>query len=261
MLMLVPLKAGKNDDARERSKSALLRAGADLLVEHAQVKGPFAALRLRTICARADYSTGAFYLHWSTLDEYYEALGNYLAAADEEAFTDDLASLAELGTSDAEASVLDTVVSAADRNLELLMDSKLWDAMQLLSLTWGRTRFRDQMARGYDRFDYATGQAYGSLLASRGREPRPPLDWNQIGAVLQSLIEGFGMRRKIDPSAVTQSSETALGPYPAAAAALLAVLTRPIGDVGTLDQALRALFVEGDLRVRRPHHRLLGGHA
>lgn len=242
----MPVKAGKNEDARERSKSALLQAGADLLVEYAQDKGPFAALRLRTICERASYSTGAFYLHWSTLDEYYQALGNYLAVTDEEAFSDDLASLGELGLPEAGASVFDTIVRAADRNLELLMDSQLWDAMQLLSLTWGRTRFRNQMARGYERFDYATGQAYGSLLASRGREPRPPLDWNQIGAVLQGLIEGLGMRRKIDSTAVPQSSDTALGLYAAAAAALLAVLTRPIGDEDTVDQAIRALFVEGD---------------
>jgi AcrR family transcriptional regulator len=242
---VMAVKTGKNKDARERSEEALLQAGADLLVEHAQLKGPFAALRLREICARAERSTGAFYMHWATLDEYYEALGNHLAAADEEAFADDLASLEELGKSEPEASLLDTIVTAADRNLELLMNSHLWDAMQLLNMTWGRTHFRDQMVRGYCKFDHATGQAYGSLLAKRGREPRPPLDWNQIGVILQGLIEGLGMRRKIDPDAVPQSSETAVGLYAAAASALLAVLTRPTGDNATLDEAMRALLNEG----------------
>ena len=61
-------KAGKNEEARERSRAALLQAGADLLVENA-LRNPFAALRLRGICERAGYSTGAFYLHWATVDE------------------------------------------------------------------------------------------------------------------------------------------------------------------------------------------------
>ena len=60
-------KVGKNDEARERSRAALLQAGADLLVENA-LRNPFAALRLRGICERAGYSTGAFYLHWSKID-------------------------------------------------------------------------------------------------------------------------------------------------------------------------------------------------
>lgn len=245
MFMAMAIKAGKNEDARERSQEALLQAGADLLVEHAQRKGPFAALRLREICARAERSTGVFYMHWPTLDEYYEALGSYLAASDEEAFADDLTSLAELGKSDEETSTLEVLVKAADRNLELLMNSRLWDAMQLLNLTWGRDHFRDQMACGYRKFDHATGQAYGSLLAPRGRQPRPPLDWNQIGAILQGLIDGLGMRRKVDPAAVPLSSEAAIGLYAVAASALLAVLTRPTGDDATLDEAIRALLDEG----------------
>jgi AcrR family transcriptional regulator len=238
------LKAGKNKDARERSQEAFLQAGADLLVEHAQDKGPFAGLTLREICARAERSSGVFYMHWPTLGEYYEALGRHVAAADEEAGADDLASLAELGESEEETSTLDAVVKAADRNLELLMNSPLWDPMQLLNVTWGRSHFRDQMARGYYKFDRATGQAYGRLLAKRGREPRPPLDWDQIGAVLQGLIDGLEMRRKIDPDAVPPSSETATGLFAVAASALLAVLTRPTGDNATLEEAMRALLDE-----------------
>lgn len=238
------VKAGKNEDARERSQEAFLQAGADLLVELAQLKGPFAALTLSKICKRADRSSGVFYDHWDSLKEYYEALGRYVAAADEEAGADDLAALAELGQSEEEASTLDAVVKAADRNIELLMGSPLWDAMQLLNLTWGRDHFRRQMTDGYRKFDHATGQAYGSLLAKRGREPRPPLDWDQIGVVLQGLIDGLGMRGKIDPEAVSPSSETATGLYAVAASALLAVLTRPTGDNATLDEAMRALLDE-----------------
>ena len=44
----VSVKAGKNEEAREKSRAALLQAGADLLVESA-MRNPFAALRLRGI--------------------------------------------------------------------------------------------------------------------------------------------------------------------------------------------------------------------
>jgi hypothetical protein len=37
-----------------------------------------------------------------------------------------------------EASALGKIVRAADRDFELLMESPLWDAMQLLNVTWGK---------------------------------------------------------------------------------------------------------------------------
>ena len=45
----------------------------------------------------------------------------------------------------------------------------LYDAQELLSVTWGRTRFREQMARGYRVDGHDIGQVYGTILAARGR--------------------------------------------------------------------------------------------
>ena len=91
-------------------------------------------------------------------------------------------------------------------------------------------------------FDHDTGQVYGTIPASRGREPRPPLDWDRIGAILQTLVEGFTLRSKVDPSAVPPSAGTELGPYATAIAAVLAVVTRPTGDDASLNEAIEALF-------------------
>ena len=107
-------KTGKNEEARQRSHDALLRAGADLLVEHATQK-PFAALRLRSICAKADLSTGAFYLHWDNLDQYYQALVSYLIAGDKQIWTADFAALMELATAPGEGSSLGAVALVARR--------------------------------------------------------------------------------------------------------------------------------------------------
>jgi AcrR family transcriptional regulator len=235
----VSVKAGKNEEAREKSRAALLQAGADLLVESAK-RNPFAALRLRGICERAGYSTGAFYLHWASIDDYHNDLAELLAADD--TFDADMADLKETDENSSEASALTAIARVADRDLQLLLDNPLYDAMELLNVTWGRTRFRTQMAHGYRVFDHDIGQVYGSILAKRDREPRPPLDWDRIGAILQALIEGFTLRSKADPSAVPPSAGTELGPYATAVAAVLAVVTRPAGDDANLNEVIEALL-------------------
>jgi AcrR family transcriptional regulator len=232
-------KIGKNDEARERSRAALLQAGANLLVESA-LRNPFAALRLRGICEHAGYSTGAFYLHWANIDDYYNDLGELLAA--EDSFDADFTELMEAAEASAEASALTAVARVADLDLQLLVDNPLYDAMELLNVTWGRSRFRAQIAHGYKVFDHETGRLYGRVLARRGREPRPPLDWDHIGAILQALLEGFTLRHKVEPAAVPQSPESNLGLYATAVAAVLAVVTRPADDYTNLDGAIQALL-------------------
>lgn len=232
-------KIGKNEESRERSRAALLKAGADLMVENV-LQNPFASLKLRSICERAGYSTGAFYLHWDNIDEYYADLAKKLAADD--CFDADMVDLADLGERNAEASTLTAITRVADRDIELLLGDPLYDAMELLAVTWGRTQLREQFADAYRVFDHGIGQAYGTILSKRGREPRPPLDWDRIGAMLQALIEGFTLRSKVDPAAVPQSSGSDFGPYATAVAAVLAVVTRPADDVANLDEAFHALF-------------------
>jgi len=232
-------KIGKNEEARERSRAALLQAGADLMVESV-VRNPFASLRLRAVCERADYSTGAFYLHWANLDEYFIDLAEKLAGDDK--FDVDMVELKEVGERNADASTLTAITRVADRDLQLLVADPLYDAMELLIITWGRTRLNEEAIDAYRMFDRGIGDAYGSILAKRGREPRPPLDWDHIGQLLQSLIEGFTLRSKVDPTAVPYSSESDLGPYATAVAAVLAVTTRPAGDEANLSEALQSAF-------------------
>lgn len=232
-------KIGKNEESRERSRAALLQAGADLMVEGV-VRNPFASLRLRAICERANYSTGAFYLHWANLDEYHNDLAEKLAADDK--FDAEMADLKEVGERNTEASTLTAITRVADRDLQILVSDSLYDAMELLITTWGRTRFNEQAIRAYREFDRGIGETYGTILAKRGREPRPPLDWDRIGELLQSLIEGFTLRYKVDPAAVAYSKGSDLGPFATAVAAVLAVVTRPIGDEASLGEAMQSLF-------------------
>jgi AcrR family transcriptional regulator len=193
-------------------------------------QNPFAALRLRRICEKAGLSTGAFYVHWATIEEYYKDLAEYLTEGNELGFQADFASLSELAETDADQCAATAITHLAKRDLELVVGNPLWDAMELVNLTWGRTHSREDIKQGYATIDRVTGQIYGSALAKRSREPRPPLDWDGIGAILQALVEGFGLRYKIDPAVPLSSPEPAFDLYAMAVAAVLAVLTRPVGD-------------------------------
>jgi AcrR family transcriptional regulator len=238
-------KDGPNDQARARTRAALLQAGVELLVESAR-RNPFGDTTVQAICERAGYSTGAIYQHWPSVAEYYDEVAGFLAA-DDDAFAGDMANLAELGKACAADSTFTAIARVADRDLQLLAANRLYDAQELLSVTWGRTRFREQMARGYRVDGHDIGQVYGTILAERGREPRPPLDWDRIGAILQALIEGATMRHKIDPEAGVLSSESDLGSYATAVAAVLAVVTRPVGDDADFGETAEALL-EGRVR-------------
>jgi AcrR family transcriptional regulator len=234
-------KAGPNEESRERSRAKLLQAGADLILDEALQK-PFAALKLRKLCERAGLSTGAFFVHWDTLDKYYADLATYLTEADNLTFEADFALLAELAKASDWRDAVEAIESLAERDLAALMINPLWDAMELIALTWGRTHFRDQLFQGYETVDHMTGQIYGSVLAKRGREPRPPLDWDEIGAILQGLAEGFGLRHKIEYADIPKRPDSASGLYVTAVATVLAVLTRPIGDKATTSETIRSLL-------------------
>jgi hypothetical protein len=184
-------------------------------------------------------------LHWDDVASYKSDLAQLLAAPD--AFDNDMAVLEQVGQACAEATALTAIARVADRDLRLLLDNPLLDAMELLEVTWGRSQGRDQMTHGYKVSDRDIGRVYGAILAGRGREPRPPLDWDRIGVILQALIEGFTLRHRVDPAAGSQSSGSDLGLYATAVAAVLAVVTRPAGDQATFGETVEALF-DGEAR-------------
>ena len=237
----MPRKTGPNDAARERSRAQLLQAGADLMLDQA-TQNPFAALRLRRLCEKAGLSTGAFYVHWATMEQYHDDLAEHLTQDRELAYQADFASLSDLAGECAEQDAAAAVAHLAKRDLETVVGNTLWDAMELVNLTWGRTRFPDELKRAYATIDRATGQIYGSVLASHRREPRPPLDWDGIGAVIQALVDGFGLRYKIDPAVPLSSPDPAFDLYAVAVAAVLAVLTRPAGDDASTDETVQGLL-------------------
>src|SRR6185437_9248219 len=108
-------KSGSNEQSRERSRAKLLQAGADLLIDQA-TQNPFATLRLRSLCAKAGLSTGAFYVHWATLQEFYDDLARHLTEEDELAFQADFAALSDMAAASDGHDTLAAIQRLADND-------------------------------------------------------------------------------------------------------------------------------------------------
>jgi AcrR family transcriptional regulator len=234
-------KAGKTHaEAREGSRRALLRAGAEMLTETAQ-RNPFAGVRVREVCDRADYSTGAFYAHWPNAQAFYDELADYFMG---DMLLEDFTILTEEARLGAERPGATALLELAEADLKVLLGNQEWDAVELLNLTLARTTQRDSARRGYRAIDEITGETYALILDRLDREPRPPLSSEHIGATLQALIEGFAFRAKVDVEGlVLPGAEDHTRLYAYAVAGLLCAMTRPRGDergiAESLDDELR----------------------
>jgi len=246
--MPTPKRVPKSPEQRKaESRDALLAAGCHLLLEE-EHRSPFAALGVSEICEQAGYTSGAFYNHWPTTDAYFAALSTYLLSGGA-SYDADFEQLREVADSVDISDPLAATAELADADLKLLIDNEYWDAIELFQITWGRREFQRESAEGYRLVDSQTAGTYGRLLERLGRAPRAPLSLEQIGTILQALVEGFGLRHRIDPESIAGSLET--GPdfnlYAIAAASLLAALTTAGDDRRGAPEMLR-----DELRNREP---------
>src|SRR5258708_33993332 len=82
------------------------------------------------------------------------------------------------------------LLELAEADLKVLLGNQEWDAVELLNLTLARTTQRDSARRGYRPIDEITGETYALILDRLGREPRPRLSNEHIGATRQALMQG-----------------------------------------------------------------------
>jgi AcrR family transcriptional regulator len=232
-------KAGKtHEEARDESRQAILDAGAAMLLESAR-RNPFAGMRVRELCERAGYSTGTFYARWPVAEAFYVELATHLL---ENVLAEDFKELSVVAAEAAELEGTDAIVRLATADLDVLLRNEHWDSVELLNVTWGRTTLSEPGGQGYREMDALTVDTYGVVLERMGREARPPLSPRHVGAVLQALVEGFGLRSKVDPDGITLPDAGDPSLYALAVASVLSTLTRPIDDPRSVSQVLDAEF-------------------
>jgi AcrR family transcriptional regulator len=235
----VPKQRGlSNEEASDKSRTALLEAGAELM--NLPDPNPFASLRLRRICEIAGFSTATFYLHWKNMDSYCLDLGRAMLQRGEGVFLDaDLKDVEDFAT-DADPGVAGLLQLAAFDLKSLLRQPVA--AYEHLNVTWSRKELHSEAMRHYRVVDEATARAYQRMFVRMGRELRPPLDVTQLGVILQMLIEGASLRAQVDPEALDCPAGEMGNLYSLGVASLLAVLTRPVGDTHDLGEMLHELL-------------------
>ena len=227
-------------EASDRSRAALLEAGAELM--NLPDQNPFASLRLRKICELAGLSTAAFYLHWKNMDSYCLDLGRAILQRGERMFLNADLKGVEAFARKAEPGVVGLLDLAAF-DLDSLLQQPV-ATYEHLNVTWSRKELHSEAVKQYRVVDEATGRSYEQMFVRMGREPRPPIDLKQLGVILQALIEGASLRAQVDPDALDCTAAEIPNLYSLGVACLLAVLTRPVGDThdvgGMLHELLKA---------------------
>jgi AcrR family transcriptional regulator len=198
-------------------------------------RNPFAGIRIRELCERADYSTGAFYAHWPNAGAFFDELSDYFMG---EMLVEDFDELTVVAQQAARQPGAAAVLDLAEEDLRILLANDHWDAVELLNLSIARTTHRASATRGYRTIDEITARTYDVILERLGREPRPPLTSAQIGATLQALVEGFAFRSRVDPEGIEVPGGERSSLYAYAVTGALCALTRPIGDDLGLEESL-----------------------
>jgi hypothetical protein len=128
---------------------------------------------------------------------------------------------------------LEVLKRVATADLATLRTNRAWLAIELLTIGYiPRINRLASLARdGYCANDRDTWAVYHHWLQRYGRELRPPATPELVGALLQALVEGAGIRQLVDPLTLGAMDSTEAGSadhgYALGVAALLAVFTCP----------------------------------
>ncbi|WP_354699935.1 hypothetical protein DSM112329_00193 [Paraconexibacter sp. AEG42_29] len=245
--MAVKRKRLTNEERKEESRKGLLEAGAEGL-EKALAERSIRALRVQDVCADAGYSTGAFYAHWESVEDYQEALSRHLLKLDTGGIERSAADLMKETKKiiDENDDRLAAVKGVAEQDFKELVDNKHWPAVERFLVNWGRAHYKKEAAASYKLADASSEAVYGYLLDQMGREPREPFtDLKPVATLLLALIEGLWARHKVDPKALAIDGEGKYSLYSLGVASLLATFTKPregAPDDRDIDDVLRELL-------------------
>ena len=234
---------GPNADSRERTMRRLIEAGAEESFASASAD-PFQGLSMAAVAARANVSRNALLYYWKTKDEYTESLASYLLELNELFEQVDQGLKAAVEEAQQKEEPWDAIRTVAEADLSWL-EIPEWPSVELLTLFASKNeRLRHISTKGFRDIDEETWTNYYEPIARRfGRVPRPPLSGTHIGALLQALLEGAGIRRLVDPTAFSSpDGSSSFDLFSFGIAAILTLCTTDGTDSRTVEEAIRDTF-------------------
>lgn len=228
------------------SRSALLEAAWELVVESFGFEAPSAPsqqveakileqLKAADIAARADMTTGAFYNRWPNREAFLSDFLDYAISVDRSPTYNAIAAAYDEVR---DRPYIEQVRRLAEVNIEQISANPSF-AIQthLWSLIRRRPDIAERMGTMYKDFRDPMFPVYEKLLASMGRELRPPIDMGQLSNIIVAFSEGLTMQIVSDG----EGSAT-VDTFFVALLAITPMVTRKIGDTRTLmDVALEEL--------------------
>ncbi|MCA9565128.1 MAG: TetR/AcrR family transcriptional regulator [Myxococcales bacterium] len=216
-----------DDASREQTRNALLEAGAHLLAHERRGRFAEARLRVADVVSEAQLSSGAFYDHFKSLDNYMRELLKHLLSPDRYAveFADIRSAFSQT-----KGSNVQRFAAMADTDLETLLANPYWTTQASYALAVEpHSEASSFLRHQYTMCDDQTVNAYFPALEAIGLETTPEVSPEVVAQLLQALVEGIALRAKVDPSVAQKDSGCkGLSLYALGAAAIVSALTQPV---------------------------------
>jgi AcrR family transcriptional regulator len=183
------------------SRQALLQAGVELL-EQETLSDLVHALSARAVAKQATRSTGSFFHHWASAEDYLNDLiafvfGSGLLPEIVDEVTTDLDHL--LGGSNDPVGVIASICRA---DFDHTVGSPFFPVELLLRSRPNDERIADGLRAFYHETDESLKSAYEAVISSWQLEPRPPFTYDSIAVLFTALLEGLAIRHLIDSECV-----------------------------------------------------------
>jgi AcrR family transcriptional regulator len=202
----MPRIGGPNAEARERTRQALLDAGAALLREM-PVDELLSQVKVKDVARRAGLTPGAVYHYWENQEAFRLALLERILEPARFRVQGELEGLVAAIGREADRPGEMTLRGMTRIGGRENFDSALRNAStsQLQFSLWAK--HDDDQVASLLRDLYRSGTTdivslYEQVVAAAGRRFRPPFDAGSLAVVLTALVEGLVMRRVVDPDAV-----------------------------------------------------------
>jgi AcrR family transcriptional regulator len=181
----------------ETTRQALLDAGLRLLADDPAASA-FGHLKAARVATEAGRTSGAFFHHWASQEEYVLDLIDYAFQPEQAATLRAVQADVERALR-AEATVVDALLTACRTALDSLA---VEPQTAIEFLMWKRAtkdpEFGAWVAGRYRKLDAAGAPFFGELVALTGRRVRPPFTVESAAALVTAIAHGLVLRRAVE---------------------------------------------------------------
>lgn len=201
----MPRSASKNAEAREKTQSALLEAGAAVL-EKLPADELLSQVRVRDVAAEAGVSPAAIYHYWPSQEAFRRALLEFMLDPSRFRSQGQLTHTIEQIDAERErvgrATIRGSARVGARANIERVIPT---ESIRLQMGLWAKhdeEQVAELLRHMYTSLNDDFIPLFEQLVALDGRRFRPPFTVRHFAVAISALTEGFTLRWAVDPHAV-----------------------------------------------------------